>query len=407
MSPQDRGIQVMGAATLHVKNFAQIADAKIDFGDLTVLVGPQATGKSLLLQLLKLSVDRSVIAHRLKQNGFSWPRERQALAATFLGEGYDRCFRDSTSITFNNSDVLKLKGRSKDREPKVFFVPAQRVVSINNGWPRAFGEYGPGDPYVVRDFSQVLFEAFGSGLGRDGAPLFPQNDRLKAPIRRSIADSIFHGGTLALKQEGARKQLTIRYSNLPPNLATGEGVISSGADQISLPFLEWSAGQREFVPLLLGLYQMLPAGKVTKHPYYRWAIIEEPEMGLHPMAINAVMILVFELLYRGYRVALSTHAPYVLDLVWAIQKIAASKASNRDQLLLQALNNKHRALRSVANRLFEKKIKVYALTFEKNQHACTDISSLSTSDENHLISGWGGITSWSGFAAQAVAKGAA
>jgi glycine/D-amino acid oxidase-like deaminating enzyme len=43
--------------TLRAERFAQIRDASIQFGDLTVLVGPQANGKSILLQLLKLAVD--------------------------------------------------------------------------------------------------------------------------------------------------------------------------------------------------------------------------------------------------------------------------------------------------------------------------------------------------------------
>lgn len=34
---------------LNVQDFTQIENAYIEFGDLTILVGPQATGKSLLL----------------------------------------------------------------------------------------------------------------------------------------------------------------------------------------------------------------------------------------------------------------------------------------------------------------------------------------------------------------------
>ena len=49
---------------LQVDNFAQIKRAKITFGDLTVLVGPQASGKSLLLQIWKFALDRREIARR-------------------------------------------------------------------------------------------------------------------------------------------------------------------------------------------------------------------------------------------------------------------------------------------------------------------------------------------------------
>ncbi|MEW6742384.1 MAG: hypothetical protein AB1486_06465 [Planctomycetota bacterium] len=87
------------------------------------------------------------------------------------------------------------------------------------------------------------------------------------------------------------------------------------------PFPTWSAGQREFVPLLMGLYWLLPAAKVSRRGDLQWVIIEELEMGLHPCAISVVLLLVMELLWRGYRACLSTHSPHVLDVVWALRTI--------------------------------------------------------------------------------------
>ena len=43
--------------TLNIEQLGQIQRANLEFGDLTVFVGPQATGKSIALQLLKLMVD--------------------------------------------------------------------------------------------------------------------------------------------------------------------------------------------------------------------------------------------------------------------------------------------------------------------------------------------------------------
>ena len=42
---------------LRIKNFAHVAEASITLGDLTVLVGAQGTGKSLILQWLKTALD--------------------------------------------------------------------------------------------------------------------------------------------------------------------------------------------------------------------------------------------------------------------------------------------------------------------------------------------------------------
>ena len=55
--------------TLAIRNFAQIREVSIEFGDLTVLVGAQGTGKSLALQWFKASLDGRQIVSALKQAG--------------------------------------------------------------------------------------------------------------------------------------------------------------------------------------------------------------------------------------------------------------------------------------------------------------------------------------------------
>lgn len=72
------------------------------------------------------------------------------------------------------------------------------------------------------------------------------------------------------------------------------------------------------MPLLLGLYWLLPPAKVRRRGALEWVVIEEPEMGLHPNAVSVVILLILELLQRGYRVCLSTHSTHVLDIVWAL-----------------------------------------------------------------------------------------
>ena len=53
----------------NVKNFGPIKEANVTFGDLTMLIGAQASGKSLFLQLVKLILDkRYVVATMDKYN---------------------------------------------------------------------------------------------------------------------------------------------------------------------------------------------------------------------------------------------------------------------------------------------------------------------------------------------------
>ena len=57
---------------LTVNNLAQIKQGSIAFGDFTLVVGAQASGKSLLLQMLKLLVDRHQIFDTLELNAYDW-----------------------------------------------------------------------------------------------------------------------------------------------------------------------------------------------------------------------------------------------------------------------------------------------------------------------------------------------
>ncbi len=47
--------------SLEVSSFGPIKQGKVEFGDLTILVGPQASGKSLLVQLFKAIEDSGAI----------------------------------------------------------------------------------------------------------------------------------------------------------------------------------------------------------------------------------------------------------------------------------------------------------------------------------------------------------
>lgn len=71
---------------LVVRNFAQVRDATIEFGDLTVLVGPQGSGKSLILQLFKLAIDRPEIVQALVDAGHD-VKDRSDFLDVYFGQG--------------------------------------------------------------------------------------------------------------------------------------------------------------------------------------------------------------------------------------------------------------------------------------------------------------------------------
>ncbi len=385
----------MSTTTLQVSHVGPIKRADVTFGDLTVLVGPQATGKSIFLELLKLLVDTGAVLDRLKRYGLDWDKDLSRFLDTYLGEGMSGVWREGHStITFRGEvvDLERLVGHQKKlKHESLFFIPAQRVLTLGKGWPRPFSDYSPEDPFVVKDFSEKIRVLMETEIGIQLEPklaiqrtLFPPPRRLKVEIRQLLRETVFYNFGFQVHKHGAQKRL----------------VLTSGKHDF-LPYMVWSAGQREFVPLLLGLYCLLPTPKVTRRGGIKWVVIEELEMGLHPKAISTVLLLVLDLLSRGYRVCLSTHSPHVLDVVWALNVFKAHGAGSRRLLRLFDVEATQ-AMRSMAEKVLKKDARVYY--FDPTSGETRDISDLDPGADYAGEAGWGGLTEFSGRVADVVAE---
>ncbi len=375
----------MHACTLRISRVGQIDDAQVSFGDLTVLVGPQATGKSIFLEFLKLLTDTGPILAYLKSYGLQWRKDVRQFLKVYLGEGMESIWRPESSVFLNGQqvDLGELISRVRKRPEAMFYIPAQRVLTLREGWPRPFSDYGAGDPFTVRDFSEKLRLLMETGFGAEPA-LFPRTRRLKNELRDLLDATVFSGFKLSVDTHGAQKRL----------------VLGSSETESSLPFMVWSAGQREFVPLLLGLYWLLPPTKVSRRAKLEWVVIEELEMGLHPRAISAVLLIVLELLSRGYRVCISTHSPHVLDLVWAIKVFQRHRAGS--EKLLQLFDVRPTVgMKEMAGAAIRKTANVYY--FDPATHKTADISDLDPGAPDAAQARWGGLTEFSGRVADVVA----
>jgi hypothetical protein len=367
----------------------QISRAEVQFGDLTVLVGPQATGKSIFLQFLKLALDTGYVHDQLHKHGIEWERSVPAFLDVYLGEGMRGVWREgaeesAVEVDGQPVDVAKwVAPRRRASKATAFYIPAQRVLSLANGWPRPFQSFASEDPFAVRDFSETFRLLMEQEFTR-AAALFPKTNRLKREYRELLNRHVFGGFGLHVDRHGAQKRLVLRRE---------EGAAA-------IPFMAWSAGQREFVPLLMGLYWLMPSAKVKRRSDLSWVIIEEPEMGLHPNAISAVVLLVLELLWRGYRVCLSTHSPHVLDVVWAIRTIQQHRADS-GRLLEVFEVRKTGPMKEVADTAIKKEAKVYY--FDRSGEA-RDISNLDPGSGDRLEAGWGGLSEFSGRVNEIVAK---
>lgn len=87
--------------SLCVRNFGPIGNVDVNFGDLTVLIGPQASGKSLFLELFKLVKDKAHIVSTLKKYNYILNKsDVNPLFEYYFGESMSQVLSDSTEILF-------------------------------------------------------------------------------------------------------------------------------------------------------------------------------------------------------------------------------------------------------------------------------------------------------------------
>lgn len=368
-----------------VKSFGQIADANVRFGDLTLLVGPQASGKSIFLQLLKLLIDKSHIRKAVEQLGYLWKKEDDILNL-FFGENMAKIWRSDSKIIFDGKSSVRnslLFRMPQKAEEKLFYIPAQRILSIADGRPKTFMEFDPSAPYSLRFFSETLRILLQNGMDTS---IFPAPKRLTGTLRSLFNDAIFHGGKVAIDD------------------STGQKKFSMQIEGMNVPFLTWSAGQKEFMPLLLAFYWLCPPAKVSKRNSYQYVVIEEPEMGLHPQAIKAIIVQIVDLLKRGYKVIVSTHSPLLLEFAWAFNLLKNNQSP--DSALHELFDMK---VTASSKNLFDgvltgKTINTFYFSRVNGQVTSKDITSLDANDEDTDISEWGGISQFAGKAADIISK---
>jgi hypothetical protein len=186
----------MNIASLRIERTGQIKRADVTFGDLTVLVGPQATGKSIFLQFLRLVADTGYVHDQLKKHGIHWNPKMPDFLDVYLGDGMREIWSsgdDASAISCNGNLINAIKlawPRSRTTNASVFYIPAQRVLSLANGWPRPFSGFGSEDPFAVRDFSETFRLLMDQEFGRSDA-LFPKTNRLKKEYRDLLAQHVF------------------------------------------------------------------------------------------------------------------------------------------------------------------------------------------------------------------------
>ena len=93
---------------LRLTSLGQIPEADITFGDLTVFVGEQASGKSILLQLVKLILDAGDITQTLKKHGFDWHEKTEHFLSLYFGEGMEKTWDPTATKVSVDDEAFEL-----------------------------------------------------------------------------------------------------------------------------------------------------------------------------------------------------------------------------------------------------------------------------------------------------------
>lgn len=376
--------------SLKISNLGPLQNVDVYFGDLTILVGPQASGKSLFLETLKYIIDKEYILSNLRKYNYILDNKNpQKIFDIYYGEGMNKIFRPETKIIFDEVTytTTQLLKRGLPGKESLFYIPAQRILSMSDGRPKNFMEFDISTPYVLRAFSETLRIYIQGGLG-DPESLFPISNRLKGILKQSFDETIFHGGKIIMEEIAGMKKMKMKI------------------DGMNIPFMTWSAGQKEFMPLLVAFYCLSgPASKFFKKEDYKYAVIEEPEMGLHPQAIKSVLLEILELLSRGIKVIVSTHSTTLLEFAWAFNIIKNTGVENKEQALYEMFDiKKTESSSQVIDGLTDRSIKIFYFSRENGKVVSTDISSLDAGDDNSDIAQWGGLSQFSSKVADIVYK---
>ena len=366
---------------LKIKSLGPIKEANVSFGDLTLLVGPQASGKSIFIQILKLIIDKKNIRKILEQYNYVWSKNPDEVLDHYFGEGMHGIWQKDTYIHFDKETIDKkyLAPKTKDlkdTDETLFYIPAQRILSIADGRPKNFMEFDPSTPYVLRHFSETLRRLLQNGLSKQGA-IFPQSQSLKDSLKTSFKESIFHDGQIVIDDKSGVKKLKMNIGGL------------------SLPFMTWSAGQKEFMPLLLSFYWLCPPSKISQRDKIKYVVIEEPEMGLHPQAIKSILLQVMDLMERGYKVIISTHSPVMIEFAWAVRYLQQNKADYKSLAALFDMKITAPVRDIFSSILKNKTINTYYFDRMNESVSVKDISSLDAGNDDVGIAEWGGLSSFS------------
>jgi predicted ATPase len=243
--------------TLHAENFRCLRDVTVDFAPLTILVGPNASGKSTILEALQ---HRYIFAHEDR-----WQRSPDLHPRLHLLSSWGP-----------NADINEISepGGKLHWESQLIRLDARELRKPNQA----------SNASRLSTYGENLTNLFASLSRRQQGELVKQFQRL-VPALQDINDVPFQAGTLELRFTDAWNEALVYKPE------------------------EVSDGTMFVLAFLCLQYQSQPPDIL---------LIEEPERGLHPYLMEQVMRLLRALAHgelgpKAVQVVMATHSAELLE----------------------------------------------------------------------------------------------
>jgi len=345
---------------LKIENFACLDRAEVRLSRLTVLIGPQASGKSIIAKLAYMF--QAFLRDQIwkAEAGEPFDTVIQELTVTFIewfpeASWGHRPFR----VAFHHGNAYVAIGRTDPSTSELQIEFSDELEEEYNyladSYRRSKGDQAtieaPGD-HFVRSFLPLLREyrkrlADRLNMNAVGFSTFVPSGRslftswLRTSIAfdpRSMVDPITRDFGRLIMSSRDEEPLNRVIDALPASaweilggqLVTGGNVQSLATpDGRQVPLHLMSSGQQELLPLLIAL------GQTTSVPLANTLFIEEPEAHLFPSAQNDLMELLMSVNAsrpRGSELFLTTHSPYCLSKINNLMK-AGELASRLPQYI--------------------------------------------------------------------------
>lgn len=349
-TPKETSERIM--QTLSVKDFSCIKLAKITLAPLTIIIGPQASGKSVISKLLYFCTSiitdslKNIADHNLNITNLNKHTIQKFYEWFPISAWGDKRF----CIEFSLSE-FEIKITRIGKSEKIRLVICDQYNNIYSTLQKNYSELiekTQNDPEEEFYDLKWKFREYVTSANRKWLGTSHIESQLFIPAGRSFFTSIGKA-LVAFESSGIMDPITVEFgrrftalretylrrmpkmpedqkapvSILFSEILGGQLKSEAGKEYIQTkdgrltPYSALSSGQQELLPLAISIRSMLPYAdqKMMMRPTRRTIYIEEPEAHLFPRAQNKLVEILSALVSkrRFNNLLITTHSPYVLS----------------------------------------------------------------------------------------------